>query len=68
MLRKSRIHKDREIKNRKNKNKKWFSKTCNDNHKELKIISKLLNRNPNNYVLRTKFYQLGKYIRDYAEN
>ena len=32
----------------------------NDKYKKLKIISKSLNRNPNNHFLRTKFYQLRK--------
>ena len=59
-LRKTRKHKESEVKNRKNRNKKWFSKACNDKCKELKIISNSLNRNPNNHFLRTKFYQLRK--------
>ena len=32
----------------------------NDKYKKLKIISKSLNRNPNNHFLRTKLYQLRK--------
>ena len=44
VLRKTRKHKETEIKNRKIRNKKWFSKACNDKYKELKIISKSLNR------------------------
>ena len=60
-LRKTRKHKERfMVKNRKNRNKKWFSKACNDKCKELKINSKSLNRNPNNHFLRTRFYQLRK--------
>ena len=46
VLRKTRKHKETEIKNRKIRNKKWFSKACNDKYKELKIISKSSNRNP----------------------
>ena len=60
VLRKTRKHKEREVKNRKMRNKKLFSKACNDKYKELKIISKSLNRNPNNHFLRTRFYQLRK--------
>ena len=60
VLRKARKHKESEVKNRKIRNKKWFSKACNDKYKELKIISKSLNRNPNNHFLRTRFYQLRK--------
>ena len=60
VLRKTRKHKEGEAKNRKIKNKKWFRKVFNDKYKELKIISKSLNRNPNNHFLRTKFYQLRK--------
>ena len=48
VLRKTRKHKEREAKNRKMRHKKLFSKACNDKYKELKIISKSLNRNPNN--------------------
>ena len=59
-LRKTRKHKESEVKNKKNRNKKWFSKACNDKCKELKINSKSLNRNPNNHFLRTRFYQLRK--------
>ena len=36
------------------------NKACNDKYKELKIISKSFNRNPNDLILRTKFYQLRK--------
>ena len=43
VLRKARKHKESEVKNRKIKNKKWFSKACNDKYKELKIISKSVN-------------------------
>ena len=60
VLRKTRKHKESEVTNRKIRNKKWFSKACNDKYKELKIISKSLNRNPNNHFLRTRFYQLRK--------
>ena len=60
VLRKTRKHRESETKNRKIKNKKWFSKACNGKYKELKIISKSLNRNPINHFLRTKFYQLRK--------
>ena len=60
VLRKTRKHKESEIKNRKIRNKKWFSKDCNDKYKELKRISNSLNRNPNNHILRTRFYQLRK--------
>ena len=60
ILRKTRKHQVSEVRNRKIRNKKWFSKACNDKCKELKIISKYLNRNPNNRFLRTKFYQLRK--------
>ena len=56
VLRKTRKHKESEVKNRKIRNKKWFSKACNDTYKELKIISKSSNRNPNNHFLRTRFY------------
>ena len=59
VLRKIRKHKESEVKNRKNR-KKWLNKDCNDKYKELKIISKSLNRNPNNHFLRTRFYQLRK--------
>ena len=59
VLRKTRKHKESETKNRKIKNKKWFSKACNGKYKELTIISKSLNRNPNKFM-RTKFYQLRK--------
>ena len=48
------------VKNRKIRNKKWFSKACNDKYKELKIISKSLNRNPKSHFLKTKLYQLRK--------
>ena len=58
VLRKTRKHKESEVKNRKIGNKKWFSKACNDKYKELKIISKSLNRNAKNHFLRTNFYQL----------
>ena len=37
-------------------------------YKELKIILKSLNRNPNNHFLQTKFYQLRKVYKAYAEN
>ena len=60
VLRKTRKHKKSKVKNRKIKNKIWFSKACNDKYKELKIILKSLNRNLNNHFLRTKFYQLRK--------
>ena len=60
LSRKTRKHKESEVQNRKIRNKKWFSKPCNDKYKVLKIISKSLNWNPNNYFLRTKFYQLKK--------
>ena len=60
VLRKARKHKESEVKNRKIRNKKWFSKACNDKYKELKIISKSLNRNAKNHFLRTNFYQLRK--------
>ena len=60
VLKKTRKHKESEVKNRKMRNKEWFSKACNDKYKELKIISKSLNRNPNNHFLRTRFYQLRK--------
>ena len=60
VLRKARKHKESEVKNRKIRNKKWFSKACNGKYKELKIISKSLNRNPNNHFLRARFYQLRK--------
>ena len=36
ILRKTRKHEENEVKNRKSKNKKWFSKTCNGKYKELK--------------------------------
>ena len=39
VLRKTRKHKESEV-----KNKKWFSNACNEKYKELKIISKSLNR------------------------
>ena len=39
VLRKTRQHKESEV-----KNKKWFSNACNEKYKELKIISKSLNR------------------------
>ena len=44
------------------------NKACNDKYKELKIISKSFNRNPNDLILRTKFYQLRNYIRAYVKN
>ena len=40
VLRKTRKHKESEVKNRQIRNRKWFSKSCNDKYKELKIISK----------------------------
>ena len=43
VLRKTRKHKECEVKIRKIRNKKWFSKACNDKYKELRIISKSLN-------------------------
>ena len=55
---KTRKHKESAVKNRKLRNKKWFSKAWNGKYKDLKIISKSLNRNPNNHFLRTRFYQL----------
>ena len=60
VLRKTRKHKESEVKNRKIRNTKWFSQACNDKYLELKIISKSLNRNPSNHFLRTKYYQLRK--------
>ena len=39
VLRKTRKHKESEV-----KNKKWFSNASNEKYKELKIISKSLNR------------------------
>ena len=60
VLRKTREQKESKVKNRNIRSKKWFSKACNDKYKELKIISKSLNRNPNNHFLRTRFYQLRK--------
>ena len=60
VLRKTRKHRESETKNRKIKNKKWFGKACNGKYKEVKIISKSLNRNSNNHFMRTKFYQLRK--------
>ena len=58
--RKEKKHKESALKKRKIKNKKWFSKVCNDKYKELNRISKSLNSNPYNHFLRTKFYQLRK--------
>ena len=40
VLRKTRKHKESEVKKRKSKNKKWFSKTCHYKCKQLKKISK----------------------------
>ena len=40
VLRKTRKHNESEVKNRQIRNRKWFSKSCNDKYKELKIISK----------------------------
>ena len=60
VLRKRRKHKVSKVRNRKIRNKKWFSKACNGKYKKLKIISKSLNRNPNNRFLRTRFYQIRK--------
>ena len=60
VLRKTRKHKESEVTNRKIRNKKWFSKACNDKYKELNIISKSLNQNPKNHFSRTRFYQLRK--------
>ena len=55
VLRKPRKHKESETKNRKVKNKKWFSRACNDKYKELKMISKSLNRNPNKHFWGLNF-------------
>ena len=60
VLRKTRKLQESEVTNRKIRNKKWFSKACNDKYKELNIISKSLNQNPKNHFSRTRFYQLRK--------
>ena len=57
VLRKTRKYMESEDKNRKIKNKIWFSKACNDKYNKLEIISESLNRNLNNHFLRSKFYQ-----------
>ena len=36
VLRTTRKHKESEVKNRKIRNKEWFSKACNEKYKELK--------------------------------
>ena len=38
ILRKTRKHKESEVKNRKIRNKKWFSEACNGKYEDLKII------------------------------
>ena len=38
VLRKTRKHKESEVKNRKIRNKKWFSEACNGKYEDLKII------------------------------
>ena len=49
ILRKTRKHKESEVKNRTIRNKKWFSETCNGKYEDLKIIWKSLNRNLNGH-------------------
>ena len=54
VLRKTRKHKESEVKNRKIKNKNGLAKlVMTSKYKELKIISKYFNWNPNNHFLRT---------------
>ena len=43
VLRKARKHKESEVKNRKIRNKKWFSKACNDKYKRVKNNLKIFN-------------------------
>ena len=38
VLRKTRKHKESEVKNRKIRNKNWFSEACNGKYEDLKII------------------------------
>ena len=45
------------------KNKQWFNKECLTKRKELRLITKTLNRNPNDSRLRQRFCNLKKHYR-----
>ena len=59
MLRKTRVQRKTEVKSRESK-KKRFNKGCTEIYKKLKIISKFLDKNPNNHFHKIKFYKFRK--------